>query len=153
MARIVRTFQVNRPIEDVFDAVADFSTAAEWDPGVATSSPGGGPRIGTGAEWNIRLAMGPLRVGVVYETTVHDRPHRVVHETRTWWAKGVDDVRFEQDGRTTQVTWQADFSLTGPGRLLDPLLQQGFEGVGDRAVTGLEAWLRAGGTGQRPDDA
>ncbi|MBY5163047.1 SRPBCC family protein [Salsipaludibacter albus] len=150
MARIVRTFTVERPATDVFDAIADFATAEEWDPGVRASRPGDGPRVGEGATWHVESGLGPVGLPLLYTTTTWDRPDHVVHRTENWFAVGEDDVRVVEERGTTTVTWDARFTFRGPGRLVDAVVQKGFEGVGDRAVRGLENWLRAGGRGHDP---
>lgn len=151
MARITRSFTVDRPATEVFDAIADFAAAQEWDPGVRASGPAGGPRVGRGARFALDVTvLGPVGLALGYATTRYERPTRVVHETRSLLAVGTDDVRVVEEGGRTTVTWDARFRFGGPGRLLDGLVQRGFEGVGDRAVRGLERWLRAGGTGHPP---
>ncbi len=151
MARITRSFTVDRPAAEVFDAIADFAAAGEWDPGVRSSGPAGGPRVGHGARFALDVTVfGPVGLALGYTTTRYDRPARVVHETRSLLAVGTDDVRVDEDAGTTTVTWDAHFRFGGPVGLLDGIVQRGFEDVGDRAVRGLERWLRDGGTGHPP---
>lgn len=153
MARIARTFIVERPLTEVFDALADFSTADQWDPGVRSSKVGSeGPRIGVGATWELNVLMGGgLGLDYTYQTTTYERPRRVVHQTDTWFAHGVDDVTVAGKDGAAEVTWDATFAFNGPGNWFDSLLQKGFEGAVDRAARGLENWLRAGGNGHRPE--
>lgn len=153
MARITRTFTVDRPADEVFDAVADFATAQQWDLGVRASAPAAGPRVGRGAGFALDVTMvGPIGLALTYRTTRYDRPRHVTHETRSLLVRGVDAISVVEADGTTSVTWDAKFDLRGPaGRLLDTVVQTGFEEVGDRAVRGLEAWLQAGGSGHAPD--
>jgi carbon monoxide dehydrogenase subunit G len=147
VARILRTIHVDRPVPDVFDAVADFSTTARWDPGVSATRVVGDPDVGLGAQVEATLALGPLSPTLTYATTVYERPRRVVLRAENALVVGVDDITVTADpAGGTQLRWQADFSLRGPGRFADPLVGLGFERVGDRAVSGLEEWLAAGGT-------
>lgn len=152
MARITEQFRVDRPRAEVFRAIADFATAAQWDPGVASAEQIEGNRPGLGARFRLLLAMGPARLPFVYVTETHTPDEHVVHATDNAWAWGRDDVRLSGDGDTTTVNWTADFALKGPGRLLDPLLQKGFERVGKKAVVGLERWLEQGGRGRAGQD-
>lgn len=151
MARITRSFTVDRPVTDVFDAIADFARALDWDPGVRASRPAGGPRVGRGARFALDVTIaGPVGLALEYRTSRHERPSRVVHETRSPLAVGIDDVHVAEVDGTTTVTWDAQFRFRGPGQVMDPVVQKGFEGVGDRAVRGLERWLQSGGTGHTP---
>lgn len=154
MASISRSFTIERPLTEVFDAIADFSSADQWDPGVRSSAVGeAGPRVGEGATWDLNVLMGAgIGVDFTYITTTWERPARVVHETDTWFVHGVDDVTVSGSDGAVHVTWNADFSFKGPGRLADPVVQKGFEKIGDRAVRGLENWLRAGGNGHTPQE-
>ncbi len=148
MAHVSHIVTVQRPASEVFDALADFATAASWDPGVRSSRPVGTPRVGRGARFDLDVVVaGPVGVGLTYRTTRYDRPRHVTHETRTPLVVGVDQISVVEADGTTSVTWDAEFRLRGPGALLDPLLQTGFTGVAERAVRGLEAWLHGGGVG------
>lgn len=152
MARIVETITAPVAPEVAFDLVADFTTTASWDPLIASARrlPGGPGAPGLGDRVEVDLAMGTRTIVAVYTTVVHDRPHRVVLETRGTWFRGVDDIRVapgEAPG-TSRVTWDATFALRGPLALLDPLLARGFRRVAARAVEGLGVALRAqGGAG------
>lgn len=152
MARIIEQFHVSRPADEVFRAIADFATAAQWDPGVSAAEQVEGPAPGLGAAYRLLLAMGPLRVPFTYVTEIHEPDEHVVHATENAWAQGRDDVRLTPVEDGTAVRWTADFALKGPGRLLDPLLQKGFERVGKEAVAGLERWLEQGGRGRAGRD-
>lgn len=149
MARIVRTVTVDRDPSEVFDAIADVSTAARWDPGVRSSRAIDDPPVGRGARFEVTLDQGPFGPRLEYRTEVYDRPRHVVLHTRNWLVEGTDDITVEPAGGGATITWRAQFSLRGPlGRLVDPLLARGFETVGDKAVGGLETWLQDGGQAQ-----
>ncbi|MGA0830204.1 MAG: aldo/keto reductase [Nitriliruptoraceae bacterium] len=93
------------------------------------------------------LAMGGRTIPAVYETTLHEPPHRVVLETSGSWFRGRDDIRVAagDEPGTSRVTWDATFALRGPLMLLDPLLARGFRRVAARAVDGLRLALAARG--------
>ena len=147
MARIVRRIPVDRDPVEVFDAIADFSTTARWDPGVRSSMALDDPPVGPGARFEVTLDQGPFGPRLTYETRTYDRPRRVVLHTRNALVEGTDDISVEADGDGCVVIWEADFALRGPvGRLVDPVLARGFGKVGDAAVSGLGEWLRAGGS-------
>ena len=149
MARIVETFTVPVPPATAFALVADFTTTAAWDPLIVAARrlPGGPGGPGLGDRVEVDLAMGSRTVPVVYATTVHEPPHRVVLEAGAWWFRGRDDIRVAAGDApgTCRVTWDATFALRGPLALLDPVLARGFRRVAARAVEGLQAELRARG--------
>ncbi len=143
MARISAPLQVPAAVEAAFDHVADFTTSAEWDPGITAARRLDDGPIGLGSRFEVRLALGPVTVPLVYEITTYERPHRVVLTTRGALHRGEDDVRFAATEQGTEVTWNALFALRGPGLLVDPLLGVGFRRTADKAVEGLERSLRA----------
>lgn len=77
MARIIEQFHVARPSDEVFRAIADFATAAQWDPGVAAAEQVEGDRPGSGAAFRLLLAMGPTRLPFTYVTEVYEPDERV----------------------------------------------------------------------------
>jgi hypothetical protein len=71
-----------RQPEEAFDVVADFSSAAAWDPAVASARrlDDGPLRVGSRFALRYRLA-GPVTVPLTYEITHLERPDRVVLRT------------------------------------------------------------------------
>jgi hypothetical protein len=132
-----------------FDAVADFTSSATWDPGIASARRLDDGPLGVGSRFEVRYRVGPVTSPLVYEIAVYERPSRVVLTTDSLLHTGEDDVRFEQVGQATVVRWRARFGFRGPGRLLEPLLRVGFPRVAREAGDGLAAYLSELGT--RPD--
>jgi hypothetical protein len=143
MARITEQLAVPLSPEQAFDHVADFTTTADWDPGITDAERIDAGVFGLGSRFRVKLALGAARVPLVYEITTYERPYRVVLTTRSPVHLGEDDVTFEATDDGALVTWNAMFRLRGPGRLLDPALGIGFRRTAKEAVAGLEASLRA----------
>ena len=143
MARITEPLSVPTSIEAAFDHVAEFTTSAEWDPGITSARRLDEGPIGLGSRFEVRLKLGLATVPLVYEITAYERPHRVVLTTAGLLHRGEDDVRFAPGDDGTEVTWNALFALRGPGLLLDPALGVGFRRTATKAVAGLERSLRA----------
>jgi hypothetical protein len=143
MARITEQLASPAAPEVAFDTLADFSTTAEWDPGIAAAERLDNGPIGLGSRFEVRSKIGPLTMPLVYEITHYERPDRIVLSTSGPFHRGEDDVRFEAgpDGGTV-VTWMAMFAVRGPvGRVIDPPLRIGFQRVGKAAVAGLGRYL------------
>ncbi|MCC5949723.1 MAG: SRPBCC family protein, partial [Nitriliruptoraceae bacterium] len=126
MARITEELLVPLSPEQAFDHVADFTTSAQWDPQITRAERLDVGGFGLGSRFRVSLALGPVRLPLVYEITTYDRPHRVVLTTRGPVHVGEDDVTFEATDEGTRVVWNALFRLRGPGRLMDPALGVGF---------------------------
>jgi hypothetical protein len=145
VARITETLEVELPAHEVFDYIADFSTTAEWDPGIRSARrlDPEAAAVGLGSRFELRADLKVLTAPLVYEITTHEAPNRVVLRTRNLLVEGVDDVTVEALTDTrSRVRWEAEFSFRGPGALLDPLLQPGFRWVGAKAVRGLTEVLQ-----------
>jgi dehydrogenase/reductase SDR family member 12 len=143
MARITEQLEAPVTPEVAFDRLADFTTTAAWDPGIAAAERLDDGPIGLGSRFEVRSKLGLATVPLVYEITRYERPDRLVLSTQGLLHRGEDDVRFAPgpDGRTA-VTWNARFAVRGPiGRLIDPALAIGFRRVGKAAIAGLERFL------------
>jgi hypothetical protein len=137
VARILETFVVPAEVGTAFDLVADFSSTAGWDPGIRAARRLDEGPIARGSRFEVTLALGPFGAPLTYAITVHQRPARVILETTGTVHRGRDDVRFRAVDAGTEVTWEAEFGLRGPGRLLDPALALGFRRAAAGAVAGL----------------
>jgi hypothetical protein len=139
---VVRTVAASP--EEAFDVVADFTSAAAWDPGVASARRLDEGPLQVGSRFALRYRVaGPVTVPLTYEITHLERPGRVVLRSVGLAHEGEDDVRFEEGATGTEVTWRASFRLRGPGRLLEPGLRRGFPGVAAEAGDGLQRHLDA----------
>lgn len=144
MARITEQLASPATPEVAFDTLADFTTTAEWDPGIAAAERLDDGPIGLGSRFKVRSKIGLGTIPLVYEITGYERPDQLVLSTSGPFHRGEDDVRFEAgpDGGTV-VTWTATFVVRGPiGRLIDPAWRIGFQRVGKAAVAGLGRFLQ-----------
>lgn len=144
MARITEHVRTPRDREAAFDHLADFTTTAAWDPGIARAERLDDGPIGLGSRFRVHVRLGLVAVPFTYEITTYERADHLVLETLGPWHRGRDDVRFRSTLDGTEITWDAEFAVTGPldvGRLLDPLLGVGFRRTAREAVDGLASAL------------
>jgi len=144
MARYRTIIESTKSPDEVFDYLADFANAKEWDPGVMegerlTSGP-----LGPGSRFRLVARFLGRRVPLEYEITDFDRGRRVVFQADDAVVRSIDEVRFGGAGDRTSVTYEADLRVKGPfGGLVDPLLGLAFRRIGDRAAAGLRKALNA----------
>lgn len=141
MARYVTTVSSPLAPEAAFDSLADFTTVADWDPGVerAVRVDDGAPRVGSA--FDVDVALGGRPVTFRYEIVELDRPRQVVLRAARGPFVSLDTITVEAVDGGSAVTYDAELRLRSVLRVLDPLLARSFRRVGDRAAAGLRAYL------------
>lgn len=132
-----KTVVLQRPPEEVFDYLADFSTTAEWDPGIVSASRTDGGPIGVGSTFDLVSNFRGREIPVTYEITEYNRPHRFVIVGENPRFKGIDTIRILPEGDGTRVDYTADFRMKGIAKLFEPLLGGVFEKLSVEAMDGL----------------
>ncbi|MBV9594016.1 MAG: SRPBCC family protein [Actinobacteria bacterium] len=137
MLSVERTFVVDRPVDVVFDYLADFSNTEQWDPGTVSCR---------------RTDDGPLRVGSRFHNVSKFRGREVeleytmrtcepatkhlrfVGENDT--VTSTDDMRLAAagDGQRTSITYRAEFDFHGMAKLAQPVLKPALEHLADQTV-------------------
>ena len=139
---IEETRDINRPLDEVFAYVADFSTVSEWDPGIVTSSRIDEGELGVGSSFDVTSVFMGRELDLVYEITQFEPGSLVVLETRAARFDGIDTIEFSAvDETTTRVRYQAQFVFRGVMKLIVPLLGGTFTKLGKKAMDGMKATL------------
>jgi len=142
MARYAATVTTDRPPEEAFDYLADFSSVSEWDPGVREARRLDGGEVREGARFEVVARFLGRDVPLVYETVELDRPRRVVVRATSDSVVSTDAIDFRAlPGGGTAVTYQADLRLQGVLRAAELPMRLAFRRIGDRARSGLDRAL------------
>ena len=123
---VQRTIVVDTPIDLVFGYLSDFTTTTEWDPGtVRTDKQSGNGGVGTTYRNISRFLGRTVELTYTVEEFVDKQLLRLraIHNTLT----ALDTMTFRITAAGTEVSYTADFSFTGPVRLLTPMLKPAFE--------------------------
>lgn len=145
MADYTATVTSPRPAEEVFAYLADFRTVQEWDPSITGSEylNGDDDPIKVGALYRVTTSTKLKDVVLEYETTEIDRPYRIVLVGENDTTTSTDTITIvEQPDGGCEVTYAAELELKGARKLVDPLLDLGFQRVGDKAKAGLAEKLQ-----------
>lgn len=138
MARYVTDIDSPRSREELFAYLADFSNAAEWDPGVSAAERlGGDGAVAAGEEFRVMVRAVRGETPLTYRVTAIDPPASVTFRAENALLVSLDTITFAEHGDGTRVRYDADLRLKGPLRLADPLLRIAFSRIGDRARDGL----------------
>jgi dehydrogenase/reductase SDR family protein 12 len=142
MASYRGTIVANRTAEETFDYMADFTNAADWDPGTATSERLDNGPVGLGATFRLGVRIGSRVTPLDYRIVAYQRPHTVVllGESKTIRSEDTMTVTPTADGRCI-LTYDADLTLKGSFALANPMLPLFFDRVGDKGVEGLRSTL------------
>jgi hypothetical protein len=132
-----------RPPDEVFAYLADFRSVAEWDPTVRSAvHVNGDDPIAVGAIFRVTVKTAFSELVLDYTTIELKRSERIVLRAENDSLLSLDTITIRDDGRGgAEVTYDAKLDLKGVRKLADPLLQLGFNRLGNNARDGLRAQL------------
>jgi hypothetical protein len=137
MASYSTTIETDWDPETAFGYLAEFSNVSDWDPSIPSARRIEGDPGQPGARYEVDVETAGRTTTMPYETIVAEPPRRVVLRSETSRLISVDTLSFEPTGSGTAVTYEADLTLKGLARVLDPLLHLLFQRMGDKARDGL----------------
>ncbi len=141
MAHYNASIETPRPPAEAFAYLSDFSTSAEWDPGVVEAERMGDAPVGEGTEFRLVADfLGPT-TELTYRIVEYEPPRAVTFRGEGSTVVSLDRITFEPADGGSLVTYDADLALKGPLRIADPLLGLAFNRVGNRALHGLRKTL------------
>ena len=139
--RIRKQIEVARGTVEAFDYVADFSSAAEWDPGIAEARKLTDGPVKIGTEFDVVALFRGKQHRFRYVVTAFEPERRIVLSGDGDRARSVDEIAFEPVREGTRITYIADFQLKGIFRPAGPFLAPVLSRMGDDALAGLKAVL------------
>ena len=139
--RVRKGIEVVRPPAESFAYVADFSNAAEWDPGIPEARKLTDGPVRQGSEFEVVALFRGKRQQFRYVVTAFDADRRVVLTGEGEKARSVDEITFEPLGAGTRITYVADIRLKGFARVAEPLLGPTMNRLADDALAGLKSVL------------
>ena len=138
MAHIEGEVLIRRPVEEVFDFVADERTEPTYNRNMQGSEKVTEGPIGVGTRFRatIRSRSRPMRMDIEY--TGFDRPHLIASATRMSSADFTGTLTFTPTPAGTRLRWSWDARPKGAARLLAPL----FTSIGARQERRMWTTLR-----------
>lgn len=138
MPQQIITVSTDRSPEDVFAYLADFRSAAEWDPGVASVELASGTAGEGDAAYDLVTDSG---IELRYEVTEFIPGHRFTLIADNGRFRSVDVISVERGGAGAVATYDATLTFSGILSPLSGLLGPVFRRIGDEAAAGLERVL------------
>src|SRR3954452_8627206 len=136
---VERTLTVPRPIDAVFDSLADFTHTNEWDPGtVETRRTSGDGGVGT-TDANTSEFLG-RQVDLTYETLELQRPGRIRFRGHNDSVTATDTISLTAHAEGTELTYDVDMAFHGLlMKVLGPVAAKpGMERLATRTQEQLE---------------
>jgi hypothetical protein len=144
MAHYNASLDTTRSPEEMFAYLSDFSTTAEWDPGVVEAKRLGGAPVREGTEFRLVAVFLGRKTPLTYRIVEYDPPSAVTFRSESSTVVSLDRIIFEPSDGGTRIVYDADLALKGAFKLADPLLRVAFRRIGARALAGLRRTLEEG---------
>ena len=134
---VTEVIEVPRSPAESFAYVADFTTVAEWDPGIHASRRVSGDG-GVGTTYDVQAEFRGKTVPFTYTVTSFEQDRRVVLDGVGEKATSLDTIEFEPVGDGgARITYTADIRLKGVLRVAEPFLGRTFRKLAHDALDGL----------------
>jgi uncharacterized protein YndB with AHSA1/START domain len=122
MSHIQREIVINRPVEEVFDFLADGRNEPHYNPHMLRAEQTSTGPVGPGTQFRTEVTTGSRSMEMIYEITAYERPQRLAGRT----IKGPIDVQstetFDSVPGGTHFRWVMELESRGLFKLLSPLV-------------------------------
>ncbi|MDA8789331.1 SDR family NAD(P)-dependent oxidoreductase [Pseudomonadales bacterium] len=132
------TIQIDRPLQEVFDYVAEFSRIQEWDPAVkaARKLTLGAPS--RGSEYQVDMKGG---ASLHYTVTEFESNKRLLMSVDSRMFSAVEEMQFAESSAGTTLRYIATFKFAVPLAMFNRLFPAVLQRVGKVSVRGLQRAL------------
>lgn len=141
MARYLTTIESRLPQAEAFAYMADFANARHWDPSISEARKEDGGDVGLGSAFHVVARFAGRDVALRYSIVSYEPPSLVVVEAERPGFVSRDTISVEPSAGGSVVRYDARLVFNGLGRVLDPVFQRIFNGVGVKASAGIRAAL------------
>ena len=142
MAKVRRSFTVDKPPGEVVAYLRDFSHAQDWDPGTIACTRLDPGELHEGSTWhNISQFLG-RRTELTYRLQ-RDDPDRLTFVGTSHTATSTDDLTFAPDGTGTRITYRAHIRLHSVARLADPIVLIALQGIAGDVIARMREVINA----------
>ena len=152
MARVRGCIDIDRPVEEVFDVVADQTNEPLYNPAMTASHRVDDGPIGVGTRFRATIVRRGKPSEVDITITGFERPNLVASRSVMGDSTVIGRLRFDPTTSGTRLSWDWDVRVGGGARVLGPLVAV----IGrrqERAIWGgLKLFLENGASDQPPQE-
>jgi hypothetical protein len=113
---------IARPVEEVFDFVADERNEPKYNRRMIRAEKLTSGPVGLGTQWTATIAARGRPIDMTIDVTDYHRPHRLGSVTRMSTARIQGAVAFQRHPAGTRLRWSWDLQPHGVLRVLTPAL-------------------------------
>jgi uncharacterized protein YndB with AHSA1/START domain len=143
MVHIADEIVIHRPIEDVFDFVADERNEPRYNPRMVRAVQVSTGPIGMGTRFEAETRSRGRSVALTIEYTAYERPRRLTSKTHLANMEIEGTLTFDPIPAGTRMQWSWNIQPRGAFRLITPLLARIGERQEKTIWTGLKQLLEA----------
>jgi len=143
MPHIEREIVINRPVDEVFDFLADGRNEPQYNPNMLRAEQTSAGPVGPGTQFRTEVTNNSRSMEMIYEFTVYERPQRLVGRT----IKGPIDVQstetFDSVPGGTHFRWVMELEARGIFKLMSPLVARRMGRNLDTLLANIKRLLEA----------
>jgi len=139
--RYAREIEVATAAGETFSYLADFTNAAEWDPGITEARRLTPEPTAVGSRFEVIAVFRGNRQRFEYVVTEFEDGKRIALRGEGEKALSDDVITVTPLGSEARIGYEADIRLKGVFRVAEPFLRSTFTRMGDDALDGLAARL------------
>jgi uncharacterized protein YndB with AHSA1/START domain len=143
MARIDGEIVIDRPVDVVFDYVADQSNEPQYNPKMVRAEKITTGPVGAGTNFRSAVASGGRIAEMLIEITGYDKPRRLASTTTMQQADISYTLTFDPATPGTRMRWSGQVRPKGVFKLLGPLITWMGRHQEQRIWTSLKQHLEA----------
>lgn len=141
MVHIEGKIVINRPVEMVFDFVADECNEPRYNPDMLRVEKVTDGPIGPGTQFRAETTSMGRTIEMIIEVTVYDRPRLLASSTRLSYMDIYGTLTFDRVGDGTRMGWSWDVKPRGVFRLMTPFIGIAGKRQEDRNWKNLKHYL------------